>query len=224
MEESKRKMRVVLYARVSTKDKGQDPDNQLRILRDIAAQRDYYVVGEYVDYASGKDANRPQWKNVMEIANKRKIDGIFALRLDRIMRSVKHLCNTIDQLTAANVTLIFSDMTFDPKDPTSRLTINFLSAIAEWERQIISARTTEGLENRKAKGVKLGKKKRDDIPLRTIALMRIEGKSWYAISKELNIPRTTMHDRSEEIERIIADAMSDNVPTSVIVTDNGGVE
>lgn len=217
-----KKTRVVLYARVSTDNHGQDPDNQLFILRDMANQRGYDVLGEYTDYASGKDPNRPQWKTVMSLANDRKIDGIFALRLDRVMRSVQHLCTTIEQLTVSKVTLIFADLSFDPTDPTSMLTINFLSAIAQWEREINSRRTKEGLEARRKKGVKLGKKRRDDIPLLTIARMRTDGKSWYAIAKELNIPRTTINDRREDVERIIAEGMTDNVPLSVTMTDKGG--
>jgi DNA invertase Pin-like site-specific DNA recombinase len=218
-----RKVRVVLYARVSTKDKGQDPENQLRILRDLASHRRYDVLGEYVDHASGKDANRPAWKTVMDMANRRMIDGIFALRVDRIMRSVPQLCAVIDQLTADNVTLIFSDMTFNPRDPMSNLTINFLSAIAEWERQIISERTKEGLANRKEKGVRLGKKRRDDIPLMTLARMRMSGMSWYKMSQETGIPRTTIVDRRKEIERVMSE-LTDNVSSSVTMTEEGGVE
>ena len=214
--------KVVLYARVSTANHGQDPDNQLFVLREMAKQRGYEVVGEYTDYASGKDPNRPQWKEVMSLARAKKIDGIFAVRLDRIMRSVKNLCDVIDQLTASHVVLIFSDITFDPNDPTSMLTINFLSAIAEWERRIISQRTIEGLNARKEKGVTLGKKQRDDIPIMTIARMRIGGKSWYAIAKELNIPRTTINDRRKEIDIVVAE-LTDNVSQSVIVTDKGGL-
>lgn len=216
-------MRVALYARVSTDNHGQDPDNQLFILRDLAVNRGYEVVGEYIDFASGKDPNRPQWKTVMALANDRRIDGIFALRLDRVMRSVQHLCATINQLEAAHVKLIFSDMTFDPKDPNSMLTVNILSGIAQWERQINSARTKEGLEARKRKGVQLGKKRRDDIPVMQIARMRAEGISWYAISKTLDIPRTTINDRRKEIEDIIAE-LTDNVPRSDMVTDKGGSE
>lgn len=47
--------KVALYARVSTDDKGQDPYNQMDIIRPIAERRGYEIVGEYVDYASGRD-------------------------------------------------------------------------------------------------------------------------------------------------------------------------
>jgi predicted site-specific integrase-resolvase len=54
--------RVAIYARVSTGDKGQDPETQLLGLREYAARRAFVVVGEYVDYASGTREDRPQYQ------------------------------------------------------------------------------------------------------------------------------------------------------------------
>ena len=51
--------REALYARVSTTDKGQDPETQLIALREYAAQRGFVPMGEYVDYASGTRESRP---------------------------------------------------------------------------------------------------------------------------------------------------------------------
>lgn len=143
------KERIALYARVSTEDKGQDPYNQMDIIRPLAQRRGYEIAGEFVDYASGRDGNRPEWTKVMELARKHEIDAIMALRVDRVMRSVQHLCQVIDDLKRYHVRLIFSDMDFDPSSPNSVLTINILSSIAQWEKDIISARTKEGLERRR---------------------------------------------------------------------------
>ena len=191
-------MRVSLYARVSTDDKGQDPETQMDIIRDIAKRRGYEIEGEYIDFASGKDANRPQWKVIMTKVENNEIDGVMALRLDRVMRSVKHLCSTIEMMEKHDVRLIFSDMEFDPKNPNSALTINILSSIAEWERQIIGQRTREGLNHRKNNGATLGREKRD-IPIHRIALMRINGLGWKTIATQLDIPRTTIKGREKDI-------------------------
>ena len=53
--------RVAISARVSTVDKGQDPETQLLVLREYAARRACVIVGEYVDYASGTREDRPQY-------------------------------------------------------------------------------------------------------------------------------------------------------------------
>lgn len=221
-------LKVVLYARVSTADKGQDPYTQIDILKKTAQIRGFEIVGEYVDYASGKDANRPQWKEVMEIASKGKIDGIMALRVDRVMRSVKHLTSTIDTLSACKragkgkgVSLIFNDFDFDPNNPNSKLVFTFLSAIAEWEREIISTRTREGIQHRISQGKKFGKKERTDIPLRKIALMRIRGDSWNSIAQTLGIPRTTILDRRKQIEEEVEVCRSTGIDLSGLSDEVG---
>jgi Site-specific recombinases, DNA invertase Pin homologs len=217
-------VKVALYARVSTEDKGQDPTIQLNIIRDLAQRREYEIICEYVDYASGKDANRPKFKEMMERASNHDFDAIMALRLDRVMRSIIHFDTVTQQLAVYNVSLIFTDMEFDPNTPNGRLIINFLSSMAQWEREMISARTREGIAARKAKGQKFGRKKRDDIPLLDIAKLRIEGKGWKTISAEVDIPRSTLLDR----KLLIEDAMrslgwSENPPLVVEGSDREGV-
>ena len=217
-------MKVGLYARVSTDDKGQDPETQMDIIRDIAIKRGYEIEGEYIDFKSGKDANRPQWKSLIEKVEREEINGIMALRLDRVMRSVKHLCDTIELIKKHKVKLIFSDMEFDPENPNSQLTINILSAIAEWERQIISMRTREGMQHRIAKGQRFGKAQRE-LPIRKIALMRINNMGWKAIANELSIPKTTIIDRRKDIESEIEKIReSDKVSVVGRESDKGGYE
>lgn len=65
----------------------------------------------------------------MQMAYQHKIEGIMALRVDRVMRSVQHLCAVIENLKAYNVALIFSDFQLDPNSPNSMLTVNILSSI-----------------------------------------------------------------------------------------------
>jgi DNA invertase Pin-like site-specific DNA recombinase len=62
MKNTDQELRVALYARVSTTDKGQDPETQLRQLREYAQRRDFKVVGEFIDYASGTSENRTHYK------------------------------------------------------------------------------------------------------------------------------------------------------------------
>ena len=69
--------RVAIYARVSTDDRGQDPETQLRQLREYAGRRDFEVVGEFVDYATGKNLDRPSYKKLVDAARKRKIEVVL---------------------------------------------------------------------------------------------------------------------------------------------------
>lgn len=67
------KKRVAIYARVSTLEKGQDPETQLLQLREFAGRRGFEVIGEYVDYASGKTEQRAQYKIMLDLVRKRQI-------------------------------------------------------------------------------------------------------------------------------------------------------
>ena len=196
---------VALYARVSTKK--QDETLQLPKLRHLAESRGLTVYKEYQDAASGKDANRPAWKELMLDAQEGKFAIVMAVKLDRVMRSVVNLNTVLGQLQVYNVRLITEDMgEIDPKKPNGKLIMQVIGAIAEWEREIISTRTRDALEERKARGVRLGKKARDDIPLQEIAEDRRSGMSWNQLAAKYRIPKATLMSRSKLIEAYISGA------------------
>ena len=82
-------LRIAVYARVSTVDKGQDPENQLRELRQFVANKaaeGWTLAGEYVDQASGKNANRAEFQRLFADAAERKFDLVLFWSLDRFTR------------------------------------------------------------------------------------------------------------------------------------------
>ena len=81
-------MIVGLYARVSTKDKEQNPENQLIRLREYCKSRNWEY-REHVDFASGAKKDRPGLKSIMNDLD--HLDGILVLRLDRFGRSLQNL-------------------------------------------------------------------------------------------------------------------------------------
>ena len=95
--------RVALYARVSTIDKGQNPETQLAQLRQYARNRNFKVMGEFVDYASGTNQDRVQYKLMMDAAKKRKIDIVLVWRYDRFARSTQALVNAMKEFQSAGI-------------------------------------------------------------------------------------------------------------------------
>jgi DNA invertase Pin-like site-specific DNA recombinase len=84
--------RAAIYARVSTKFNGQNPETQLHALREYVKSRGWTIAGEYVDHGvSGTKDSRPQLDKLMKDARSRKIDAVIVARFDRFARSVKHL-------------------------------------------------------------------------------------------------------------------------------------
>lgn len=151
-------MKVGLYARVSTLDKGQDTEVQLRDLRSYAEARGWIIAGEYVDKGqSGAKDRRPELDRLMKDARKRKIDLILCWRLDRLGRSLKHLILTLDELQGLGVGFVSYHENIDLTTPTGRLMFQLLGAFAEFERNLIKERVVAGLNHAKAKGVKLGR-------------------------------------------------------------------
>ena len=84
----KHRMRIGLYGRVSTDDKGQDPENQLRELRAWCGHSGHTVIREYVDYESGRRGveKRKEFAALFEDAAKRKFDCVLFWALDRFSR------------------------------------------------------------------------------------------------------------------------------------------
>lgn len=150
------RMKVGLYARVST-DK-QDTDNQMIRLREIAQNRGYEVFDEYVDIASGRNANRPNLDRMMKDAKQHRFDKIIAVKLDRIARSVTNLNNLMNDLYAWNVGIEFIDQPIDTTTPAGKMILTILGAMAEFERELIVERTNDGLKRARKEGKTLGRK------------------------------------------------------------------
>src|SRR5580704_15685692 len=92
---------VAVYARVSTRDKGQDPEMQLTELREFVAKRGWQLAGEFVDVGvSGSKDSRPQLDAMMRLAKARKLDVIVVWKLDRFGRSLRHLVDALAELQA----------------------------------------------------------------------------------------------------------------------------
>jgi len=154
-------MRLALYARVSKLHGHQDPEVQLRELREWAAKNGHQVVFEYVDHGvSGAKKSRPQLDKLMRDATKglRDIDAVLVWRLDRFGRSLQHLQNAIAELKAANVSFISMKEGFDLTTPMGKAFFGMLGVFAEFERDVIAERIRAGLKNAKAKGHLPGRK------------------------------------------------------------------
>lgn len=194
-------MRVAIYARVSTDD--QDETLQIPRLQEYAANAGWEVVQIYQDQSTGKNINRPGWQHLMSDARRHHFDRILITKLDRMMRSVGLLLEELSILDRFEIQVVTLDFgIIDLKSPGNRFTMTILGAIAEWEAGIISDRTKEALAARKARGEKLGRP-RVELPLRTIALRRIEGQTWTKIAEDLGLKAQTIRIHKAEVDEEI---------------------
>jgi DNA invertase Pin-like site-specific DNA recombinase len=151
-------IRVALYARVSTRDKDQDPELQLDAMRDYVRARGWSAT-EYVDTAAAGDlAHRTAWARLLADAGQRRIDRVLVWKLDRAFRSTLHALATLRDLEHARVG--FASLTqpeLDTTSATGRLVFTILAAVAEMERELIADRVREGMRQAARRGARIGR-------------------------------------------------------------------
>ena len=149
--------KVVLYARVSTKD--QDCERQISELRIIANNHNYHIADEYIDTGfSGSLKNRPELDRMMKDAFLKKFELVMTLELSRVGRSTKNLLEIVEKLKEKDINLFIANQQIDTSTPTGSMFFTIASAFATYERDLIRERVISGLQNAKKKGKVLGRK------------------------------------------------------------------
>jgi DNA invertase Pin-like site-specific DNA recombinase len=151
------KKRVAIYARVSTLEKGQDPETQLLQLREFAQRRGFEVKGEYVDYASGKTEQREQYKVMLDLVRKRQIEVVLVWRYDRFARSTQALVNALNEFRSLGVDFISYQENIDTTTPQGELVFSIMASLAQFESALISERVKAGMARAKAQGKRISR-------------------------------------------------------------------
>lgn len=182
-------MKAALYARVSTRDKDQNPEVQLAKLREYCQAVDWEVYREYVDQASAGDiVGRKQWSLLMKEASMHKFDVLVVWKSDRAFRSVNHAANTLKMLKAYNVGFrSFTESHIDTTTPMGEAIFYITVVFAEIETANLRERIKAGMDHAKQHGTRTGNaigRKRYNIPFTIIckALKDANG-SWSEAAK-----------------------------------------
>jgi DNA invertase Pin-like site-specific DNA recombinase len=179
--------RVGIYGRVSTSNGHQDPELQLRELREYADRRGWKITDEYVDHGvSGSKDSRPALNRLLADAHQRRFDTVLVWKLDRFGRSLKHLINTLGELEARGIAFVSFRDNLDLTTPSGRLMFQIIGAMAEFERALIQERVRAGLRNARSKGKRLGRPP-VFVSQSGIESLRLQGRSWRSIAKELQV-------------------------------------
>jgi DNA invertase Pin-like site-specific DNA recombinase len=190
-------MRIAIYARVSTDDRGQDPENQLRELRSWCDTAEHEIVAEYIDHESGRKGakNRRQFAQLFEDAHKRKFDCVLFWALDRFTR--EGMAATVMYLQRlAGHGVSFHSYTEAHLATDNELVGNILlavmSSLAKVESQKIGERTRAGMARARAQGKRIGRPALNPALQRKIAKQLGAGLSAYAVAKQLGIDAHTV--------------------------------
>jgi len=172
------------YARVSTE--GQSVAAQIDALTAAGAKQ------IFKEKMSGAIAARPQLHRLLKQLDEG--DVLLVTRLDRLARSTRDLLNMIAAIAEKKAGFrSLGDAWADTTTPHGRLMLTVLAGLAEFERELIRARTSEGRERAKARGVKLGPKFKLTPHQRKEALARRDkGETLMDIARSYNVSHSTI--------------------------------
>lgn len=172
------------YGRVSTTD--QNPDAQADALGRAGAD----VI--FIDHFTGTKASRPEWD--LAKGHLRAGDTLVVTRLDRLGRSTKDLLEISDWLRLHGVDLVVTEQPIDTTTAEGRLFFSIMAAVAEFEHELIVARTRDGLAAARARGRKGGRKNKLSPSQADNMLRRYEdGETVTSIAVSFNVTRPTVY-------------------------------
>jgi DNA invertase Pin-like site-specific DNA recombinase len=182
--------RAAIYARVSTQN-GQNPEMQLKELREYCARRGWEIVREYVDKGiSGAKEHRPALDALLVDCQKRSVDAVIVYRYDRFARSLRQLVNALEEFRALGIDFVSLHEGVDTSTPNGRLIFGIFASIAEIERELIRDRVRSGIALAKSQGKVLGRPRITVDGLR-IGALRASGQSWAEICEQLKVSKGT---------------------------------
>lgn len=173
------------YVRVSTVD--QNTDRQLDGIE---------LDQIFTEKISGKSIDRPALQQCL--SHLRTGDTLHVHSMDRLARNLKDLQQIVEDLTSKGVVVKFhkENLIFtNDTNPMSKLMLQVMGAVAEFERSLIKERQMEGIQKAKARGVYTGRKPSlTDIQIQQIKEKKQQGLNPTQLSKKYGVSRATIYN------------------------------
>lgn len=183
---------LIGYARVSKSDNSQVLDLQIDALTNSGVKEENI----YSDKISGSKDARPGLENCLKAL--REDDILVVYKLDRLGRNLKHLIQTVEDLTKRKIgfkVLSGQGVNIDTTTPAGKMIFSIFGALAEFERELIRERTIAGITAARARGRMGGRKfnlTKAQVRLAE-ASMKNRDTSVTELCKELKITRATLY-------------------------------
>ena len=181
--------RAALYLRVSTVD--QHPETQVHDLRQLARQRGYEIVREYVDKVTGTKPKRPGLDELLADARRGHFAVVLVWASDRLARSTRHFLELLDEFNRLGVEFVSFREQLDTGGPLGRAVVVIIGAIAELERNLIVERVRAGMRRARLEGRHIGRK---PLVIDRVAVLRerAHGRSLTQIAQTFRISRASV--------------------------------
>lgn len=194
-------LNVIVYARVSSLD--QDYSGQLEQIKQFCALNDYNIISVYTDKSTGSNTERPGYKDMITALEKKggiTIDALVISKLDRLGRSVRDLLFFIDKLQKQNVQFISITDNINTGSAQGRLFLYILSALAEFERELIRERTDAGRKRYILSGGRMGPPIKP-VPMDEVLQLLQSGVPKTKIAKRFKISVPTLYNKIRDHEK-----------------------
>jgi len=163
-------MKAAIYTRVSTDE--QRNDTQEQACRNYCERMGIDVFHVYQDIISGATSSRPEFNQLLKDMREFHFDVIVVTKLDRIGRSLQHLLSLFDEFQKKKIDFIATTQNIDTTTSAGKLQLQIMGAFAEFERNLISERTREGIKD----NPNVGKRGKDKKARKKRG---VKNKSWY---------------------------------------------
>jgi DNA invertase Pin-like site-specific DNA recombinase len=177
---------LIGYARTSTIDQKAGLDTQLEELKKIGCDKIFEEQVSSVDIEA-----RTQLAATLDYI--REGDTLVVTRLDRLARSVNHLMQILDDLTAKGAHLRILGLGIDTAGPTGKLILTVLGGMAEFERGIMLERQREGIAKAKAAGKYKGRAPTARAKSKEVMELHAAGTGKTEIAKKVGIGRASVY-------------------------------
>jgi DNA invertase Pin-like site-specific DNA recombinase len=154
---SETRTRTVAYLRVSSDkqaDRGVSLDAQRAKVEGYAALFDLDLVAIEVDAGeSAKSLARPALGRALAMLRTGKADALLVVKLDRLTRSVRDLCDLVDHyFREGKCALLSVGEQVDTRSAAGRMVLNMLTVLGQWEREAIGERTSAAMQHKASQG------------------------------------------------------------------------
>ena len=183
---------IIGYGRTSTTDQQAGLEAQ---------QRDLKAAGVERIFTEQTSAVGPRRALEQALDYLRDSDVLVVTRLDRLARSVAHLCNIVSRIEAKKASLRVLAMNLDTATPTGRLMLNVIGSVAQFEREMMLERQREGIAKAKSEGKYKGRAPTARAKTAEAQALKAQGIGASEIAKRLGIGRASVY-------RVLADQPS----------------
>lgn len=191
----------LVYGYVRVSSQSQNYDLQVESIKEFCKTRDYQLIKLFGDRQSGKDMDRVEFQKMIstliEFKNPQKVETIIVTKLDRVGRSVSDLVKFVKEISEHNINIITTLETVDTTTPQGMLFFHMMSALAEYERELIHERTVTGLRKYLANGGRMGKPKKE-VDMIEVNRLLVLGVPKTAIARKMKVSIPTLYDRLED--------------------------